>query len=82
MPHGWAGSGRSRWRLHYNHRRIQRALGKMTFKSGFARNWELASKQFEETIEEIDKSIGHLEKVKAALLSAGRNLRLANDKAE
>jgi hypothetical protein len=53
-----------------------------TFKTGFARNWELASKQFEETIEEIDKSISHLEKVKAALLSAGRNLRLANDKAQ
>lgn len=53
-----------------------------TFKNGFARNWELASKQFEETIEEIDKSIGHLEKVKASLLAAGRNLRLANDKAQ
>lgn len=53
-----------------------------TFKTGFARNWELASKQFEETIQEIDKSIGHLEEVKAKLLAAGRNLRLANDKAQ
>lgn len=52
------------------------------FKEGFGRNYELASKKFHEAIAEIDKSISHLEKIKAALTSSERNLRLANDKAE
>jgi hypothetical protein len=52
------------------------------FKEGFARNYELASKQFGKAIEEIDKSIEHLQKTKDALLSSERNLRLANDKSE
>ena len=52
------------------------------FKGGFARNYELASKSFEKAIEEIDKSINHLQKTKDALLGADRNLRLANDKAQ
>lgn len=52
-----------------------------TFKKGFARNYELASKRFNEAIEEIDKSISHLEKIKKALLLSENNLRLANDKA-
>ena len=47
---------------------------------GFARNYELASKKFAVTIEEIDKSIQHLQKVKDALLGTDRNLRLANSK--
>ena len=54
----------------------------MEFKEKFARNYELASRRFSEAIEEIDKTITHLQKVKDALLSSERNLRLANDKAE
>jgi hypothetical protein len=52
------------------------------FKANFARKWELAATQFEKTIKEIDEAIAHLEKTKEALLSTGRNLRLANDKAQ
>ncbi|MBP6022094.1 DUF2130 domain-containing protein [Ferruginibacter sp.] len=53
-----------------------------TFKDGFARNYDLASRKFKEAIEEIDKTINHLQKTKDALLSSENNLRLANDKAE
>ncbi len=53
-----------------------------TFKTGFARNYELASKKFQTAIEEIDKTITHLQKTKEALVSSENNLRLANDKAE
>nr|WP_306770876.1 DUF2130 domain-containing protein [Emergencia sp. 1XD21-10] len=52
------------------------------FKEGFSRNYRLASDKFQTAIEEIDKSIDHLEKIKKALTSSERNLRLANDKAE
>ncbi len=52
------------------------------FKSAFARNYELANRQFETAIEEIDKSIRHLQKTRDALVGADRNLRLANDKAQ
>ena len=52
------------------------------FKEGFARNYRLASEKFNTAIEEIDKTIDHLEKTKKALLSSERNLRLANDKAD
>lgn len=52
------------------------------FKSGFARNYELASRKFTTAIEEIDKTITHLQKTKEALLSSENNLRLANNKAE
>jgi hypothetical protein len=52
------------------------------FKKGFARNYDLASRQFSSAIDEIDKTISHLEKTKAALLSSVRNLRLANDKTD
>lgn len=52
------------------------------FKSGFARNYELASKKFKTAIEEIDKTIDHLQKTKDALLGSENNLRLANNKAE
>ncbi|MCC6842787.1 MAG: DUF2130 domain-containing protein [Saprospiraceae bacterium] len=52
------------------------------FKEGFARNYELASRKFKEAIDEIDKTIIHLQKTKDALLSSENNLRLANDKAE
>ena len=53
-----------------------------TFKSGFARNYDLAGKKFQTAIDEIDKSITHLQKTKDALLGTDRNLRLANDKAQ
>jgi hypothetical protein len=53
-----------------------------TFKSGFARNYDLASRRFQTAIDEIDKSIDHLQKTKEALLGTDRNLRLANDKAQ
>ena len=52
------------------------------FKDKFGRNYRLASEKFTSAIAEIDKSIDHLTKVKAALLSSENNLRLANDKAE
>lgn len=52
------------------------------FKEGFARNYELASRKFNDAISEIDKSIAQLQKVKDALTSSERNLRLANDKAQ
>jgi len=53
-----------------------------TFKDGFAKNYDLASRRFQLAIEEIDKSIDHLQKTKDALLGTDRNLRLANDKAQ
>jgi hypothetical protein len=53
-----------------------------SFKIGFAKNYELASRQFKEAIDEIDKTIIHLQKTKDALLSSVNNLRLANNKAE
>ena len=52
-----------------------------SFKTAFAKNYELASKRFQTAIDEIDKSIDHLQKTKEALLGTDRNLRLANDKA-
>jgi len=53
-----------------------------TFKTGFARNYELASKKFKTAIAEIDKTIDHLQKTKDALLGSENNLRLANNKAD
>lgn len=53
-----------------------------TFKTAFARNYDLASNSFKKAIDEIDKSIDHLQKTKDALLGTDRNLRLANDKAQ
>lgn len=52
------------------------------FKDGFARNYRLASERFATAIEEIDKTIAHLQKTKEALLSSENNLRLANNKAD
>ncbi len=52
------------------------------FKSAFGKNYDLASRRFQTAIDEIDKSIDHLQKTKEALLGADRNLRLANDKAQ
>ena len=53
-----------------------------TFKLAFGKNFDLASRKFSTAIDEIDKSITHLQKTKEALLSTDRNLRLANDKAQ
>jgi hypothetical protein len=53
-----------------------------SFKEGFAKNYDLASRQFKTAIEEIDKSIDHLQRTKDALLSSVNNLRLANNKAD
>ncbi len=52
------------------------------FRSGFARNYNLASKKFKTAIEEIDKTIDHLQRTKDALLGSENNLRLANNKAD
>ena len=52
------------------------------FKSAFAKNYDLASRKFKTAIDEIDKSIDHLQKTKDALLGTDRNLRLANNKAQ
>lgn len=53
-----------------------------SFKNGFAKNYDLATRRFQTAIDEIDKSIDHLQKTKEALLGTDRNLRLANDKAQ
>jgi hypothetical protein len=53
-----------------------------TFKEGFAKNYDLASRKFKTAIDEIDKTITHLQKTKDALLSSENNLRLANNKAD
>lgn len=52
------------------------------FKTKFARNYDLASRKFQTAIDEIDKTIDHLQKTKEALLGSEMNLRLANDKAQ
>ena len=52
------------------------------FKEKFGRNYRIASDKFQTAIEEIDKTIIHLQKTKEALLSSENNLRLANDKAQ
>ncbi len=52
------------------------------FKTKFGKNYELASRRFQTAIDEIDKTIDHLQKTKDALLGSERNLRLANDKAQ
>lgn len=52
------------------------------FKARFGKNYKLASDKFRTAIEEIDKSIDHLQKIKSNLLGSENNLRLANEKAE
>ncbi len=52
------------------------------FKERFSNNYRLASEKFKAAIDEIDKTIDHLNKVKDALLGSEKNLRLANDKAQ
>jgi hypothetical protein len=52
------------------------------FRTGFARNYGLASRKFKTAIDEIDKTIDHLQKTKDALIGSENNLRLANNKAD
>ena len=52
------------------------------FKDAFGRNYRIASEKFKTAIDEIDKSIAHLQKIKDALIGSENNLRLANDKAD
>lgn len=54
----------------------------LDFQDKFGRNYRLASEKFKSAIDEIDKSITHLQKIKDALIGSENNLRLANDKAE
>ena len=54
----------------------------LDFQEKFARNYTLASDKFNKAIEEIDKTIDHLQKVKEGLIGSEKNLRLANDKAQ
>ena len=54
----------------------------LAFKDAFGRNSRLASEKFKTAIDEIDKSIAHLQKIKDALIGSENNLRLANDKAD
>ena len=54
----------------------------LDFKDKFGRNYRLASEKFKKAVDEIDKSIDHLQKIKEALIGSENNLRLANDKAE
>ena len=60
------------------------ASAKQTFDflDKFSKNYRLASERFKTAIDEIDKSIQHLQKIKDALIGSENNLRLANDKAE
>ena len=53
-----------------------------SFKTAFGKNYDLASRHFQRAIDEIDKSIDHLQKTREALVGSDRQLRLANDKAQ
>ena len=52
------------------------------FKEKFGNNYRIASEKFSKTIDDIDKAISNLNKMKEDLLGVERNLRLANDKAQ
>lgn len=52
------------------------------FKDKFGKNYRLASAKFQTAIDEIDKSIQHLQKIKDSLIGSKNNLRLANEKAD
>jgi hypothetical protein len=54
----------------------------LDFQTKFSNNFRLASEKFQKAIEEIDKTIDHLNRVKEGLLGSERQLRLANDKAQ
>ena len=52
------------------------------FKEGFGRNYSLASRKFMSAIDDIDKAIANLQKMKEDLLGSENNYRLANSKLE
>lgn len=54
----------------------------LKFKDGFSKNVISAQNHFEKAIEEIDKSIARMQKVKEELTTSSNQLRLANDKAD
>lgn len=54
----------------------------MNFKSDFSRNYEIAHSHFDKAVDEIDKTIQHLEKVKKELLGSDNQLRIANNKVD
>ena len=54
----------------------------LDFQEKFGKNYRLASEKFNTAIQEIDKSISHLQKIKEALIGSENNLRLANNKAQ
>lgn len=53
-----------------------------SFRDGFGKNYELASRKYNDAIASIDKTIKEMQKIKDALQSSENNLRLANDKAQ
>ncbi len=52
------------------------------FKTYFSKKFDIASRKFVDAINDIDKTIKVLEKIKTELTSSENNLRLANDKAQ
>jgi hypothetical protein len=52
----------------------------MAFKEGFGRNVRLANERFQDAIDEIDKTIAHLTKVRENLIKSGDNLNAADKK--
>ncbi len=54
----------------------------LSFKNDFSRNYDLAHSHFDKAIDEIEKTIQHLEKVKAELMGSDKQLRIATNKVE
>ncbi|MBR5059822.1 MAG: DUF2130 domain-containing protein [Clostridia bacterium] len=54
----------------------------LDFQTKFSNNYRIASEKFQTAIEEIDKTIDHLQKVKDGLIGSERQLRIANEKAQ
>ena len=54
----------------------------LNFKNDFSRNYDIAHSHFDKAIDEIDKTIQHLEKVKKELLGSDNQLRIANTKVD
>ena len=52
----------------------------VAFKDAFGRNVRLANERFQDAIDEIDKTISHLQKVRENLVKSGDNLTLADKK--
>lgn len=54
----------------------------MDFKDSFSKNYQNAHDRFIDAIDEIDKSISHLQKIKENLTKSDNHLRLANNKVD